>query len=565
MSQIHVNQIAAKLRKSYPEHIDQSIETQDPYYTNSRLLAYWSLDKVAQQKAGESVTLEITDGENDRGIDAVGVDLSENILILTQSKWRKDGSGSIDQADMLKFLAGVKFLLDMSPTEDEMRVASKLVESDSYDDIKEVINEPGVKIYLVAVTTGANELSEVVRGEVDSLLRMLNENDPDDPMAEFIYLNQSEIYKMISGKKKEVSFKLPVLDYGFYKDEVDKTVYYGRVVAENISEIYKENQQNLFSDNLRVGISRSDINNGIRNSVTNEPENFFLYNNGITIIAEDIIPSGNSSRQAVNLSLKNASIVNGAQTVSTLGKLETDSDELSRASVLVRCIKVPKEENSLAKKITRYANTQNVVSNQDFAYLDENQHRLVTELNHEGYSYHLRSSEKLASDDNEKVITLREAATALACANSNIKYPVIAKGAVGKLFDTSDVSGNYYSIFNNGTRPELLIRSVLVLRAVEKELEQKKKDHKNGPRRGVAINARFLITHLILQNVPMNILLNSDLSMNEFLNDVPSKAVEYWDKMSAVFESESGELKDVHPGNVFKNQSRVQQLISDMN
>jgi hypothetical protein len=89
------------------------------------------------------------------------------------------------------------------------------------------------------------------------------------------------------------------------------------------------------------------------------------YNNGITILAEalEIGPGGLLNRDVGYFKLSGASIVNGAQTVSTLGSvLGTEYEsQLGKAFVLVRCIEVPSDEDALGRRITRFANTQNEV------------------------------------------------------------------------------------------------------------------------------------------------------------------------------------------------------------
>src|SRR5262249_47267626 len=160
--------------------------------------------------------------------------------------------------------------------------------------------------------------------------------------------------------------------------------------------------------------------------------------------------------------LTNASIVNGAQTVSTLGSILGSDFEgnLGNASVLMRCIEVPREDEELGRRITRYANTQNEVSSQDFAFLDTVQHRFVQELQALGYEDILRSAE-VPRSKNYTVIDVREAAVALACSNSNLGYSVIAKREVSRLFSETSV---YRALFNDSTEALRLMRAVRIMR-----------------------------------------------------------------------------------------------------
>lgn len=105
----------------------------------------------------------------------------------------------------------------------------------------------------------------------------------------------------------------------------------------------------------------------------------------------------------------------------------------------------PKSEDNLAQQITRFANTQNEISSQDFAFLDKEQHRLVRELQVIGFEYILRSAEVPRSKHTDKVIDIRQAAIALACASSNISHAVLAKREVSRLFTDQSV---YKALFN---------------------------------------------------------------------------------------------------------------------
>jgi hypothetical protein len=54
----------------------------------------------------------VTDGSHDNGIDAVYFDPAEHNCLLVQSKWIHSGNGSMELGDALKFLQGVRDLLE---------------------------------------------------------------------------------------------------------------------------------------------------------------------------------------------------------------------------------------------------------------------------------------------------------------------------------------------------------------------------------------------------------------------------------------------------------------------
>src|ERR1700690_714411 len=111
MSQFHVSQIETRLRSLYQG--DHWRDDLDDVANLSRLLAFFAVQIVLGPDDGNKRIVEITDGSEDRGIDAVGVDDATKQVVFVQSKWRQDGSGSMALGDVLKFLSGVRSLLGM--------------------------------------------------------------------------------------------------------------------------------------------------------------------------------------------------------------------------------------------------------------------------------------------------------------------------------------------------------------------------------------------------------------------------------------------------------------------
>lgn len=142
----------------------------------------------------------------------------------------------------------------------------------------------------------------------------------------------------------------------------------------------------LFGQNLREALEKSKTYEGMKNTIRNNPEDFWFYNNGITILAEDFNSkcSENSVEQII---LKNFSIINGAQTTSSLGKFlqeatlnecEEDIEKLKKVFVLVRVLKVVDED--FAAKIAIYNNTQNPITTRDMASGRPEQQKLYNKL-----------------------------------------------------------------------------------------------------------------------------------------------------------------------------------------
>jgi hypothetical protein len=138
--------------------------------------------------------------------------------------------------------------------------------------------------------------------------------------------------------------------------------------GEQLANIYDRWGARLLEQNVRCFLqARGNINKGIRNTIENNPEMFFAYNNGITATAESVeaslSPSGLQVKQ-----LRNLQIVNGGQTTASIHAASRKKDvDLSRVFVQMKLSIIPPERSpEVVPKISEYANSQNRVNAADF-------------------------------------------------------------------------------------------------------------------------------------------------------------------------------------------------------
>ena len=132
-----------------------------------------------------------------------------------------------------------------------------------------------------------------------------------------------------------------------------------------IAELYDDYGERLLEQNVRTFLQfRGKVNKGMRNTIQNEPEMFFAYNNGITATAEEVI----SESQRSILRIRNLQIVNGGQTTAALFNSRHNSKlDISDVYVQVKLTVIPPDETeNIVPRISEYANTQNKVSAADF-------------------------------------------------------------------------------------------------------------------------------------------------------------------------------------------------------
>jgi AIPR protein len=138
----------------------------------------------------------------------------------------------------------------------------------------------------------------------------------------------------------------------------------------------------LYEKNVRKFLgNKRKVNKGIEATIESHPERFGLYNNGITIVAEDV-----TKLSPDELSLRNPFIVNGCQTTRSIwsvlqrklnsgGTAPSDmqkewESKLNAAVVITKIVVVGSEGEELLTETTRYTNSQNAVGEKDFIALE---------------------------------------------------------------------------------------------------------------------------------------------------------------------------------------------------
>jgi hypothetical protein len=124
-------------------------------------------------------------------------------------------------------------------------------------------------------------------------------------------------------------------------------------------------------------------------TLAQEPEYFWYYNNGITIVCDDA--KQESARGRNILRVTNPQVINGQQTTRTLSRIARTGP---RASVLVRVIRVPRapgmrgsDFDTLVSRIVAATNWQNAIRPSDLMSNDRRQIEIERQLRKLHYLY----------------------------------------------------------------------------------------------------------------------------------------------------------------------------------
>jgi hypothetical protein len=136
-----------------------------------------------------------------------------------------------------------------------------------------------------------------------------------------------------------------------------------------LAQIYDRFGSQLLEQNVRTFLqAKGKVNKGIRKTILDEPRRFFPYNNGISATAEGVseVREGGVSQLR---SVRNLQIVNGGQTTASIfNAFKKDKGApIDQVSVQMKLSVVSADmATELVPKISRFANSQNKISDSDF-------------------------------------------------------------------------------------------------------------------------------------------------------------------------------------------------------
>lgn len=145
--------------------------------------------------------------------------------------------------------------------------------------------------------------------------------------------------------------------------------YLAIVPGSILSTLYKNFGTRLLESNVRAFLQQTGkINRGIRDTIIKEPYMFLPYNNGLATTAQEVTTEVLENGQLVITGVKDFQIVNGGQTTASLFHTEKKhKTDLSQVFVQMKLTVIKDEErkNETVPFISRYANSQNKVSELD--------------------------------------------------------------------------------------------------------------------------------------------------------------------------------------------------------
>ncbi|MFJ3925940.1 AIPR family protein [Streptomyces sp. NPDC090022] len=463
----------------------------------SRALAAKAVRLVTGCTAAEAAD-SVIDGRDDHGIDAVAFSLTSPDIWLIQSKWSNGGNARLRTQDVHRLVAGLRHLAELQYDRFNHRF-QRLA-----DRVDEVLASPHCRIHLVAAVMGDGHLS--AQAESQLYREVADFNFVDARVVDVRLLGIADFHSAAryASAPRPLSVTATLSD-GWYATSLPYRAYVGTVAADELALWYQRHGERLYEGNLRQSLGLTKVNQGLVSSLTKDPQDFWYFNNGITVLCDAVRVDYFARRaegQPARLELSGARVANGAQTLTSVFRAyEEAPDAAAQARVLLRVICVEDAPGALAAHITLATNTQNHMEARDFIALDDQQAQIRDEFARElGKEYvYKRGALGPAPAAGCSVV---EAATALACAHPDSSLVARLHGDSEFLWRRAP-AGAYTQLFSPGPPARQIWRSVLLLRAVSQAMHEMS-DSLPPRARAVCDSGRLLVAHIVFQTVGLD-------------------------------------------------------------
>lgn len=515
-----INHVRQAILREFGAIIDLSnVETKKPQEVEQRRMSR-SLAALAVRRLTDCesaiAAASVIDGRDDQGIDAIAFGDSAPELFLVQAKWSDRGNAGIDTSAARAMVDGFRKI--------EARDFERFNERfDSIaEQVKGVLHEPNLRVTFVLAVMGDGHMSPEVQGIFDDACREYN---GFGPWLHYRVLNAAEFWGQVREDLSGADSNFSVRMNQWIHRNQPTDAYQGSVPADEVAAWYEKYGDRLFDRNVRRSLGLTSVNQSMVETLKNHPTSFWSRNNGITILCSEIEPHFWGSRRAANepveLKLRGASVVNGAQTVSaTQVANEASPETVCDADISVRVICVPADgTDDFGSVITRSTNTQNHMERRDFIAIDPTQIRIREDfaLTLDKTYVFKRGDMDPAPDAGCSVV---HAAVALACAHRNSDLVVRAKRDTNLLFEEGS-GGAYPLLFGNQPSAQQIWRSVLQFRAVIGAVHEESR-RLDGRAATIGEHGELMIAHIVFRLIGFEKLEEPECDWAAELENVPN-------------------------------------------
>lgn len=281
-----------------------------------RAFIFWYI-KATEDLPNEDVNERITDRSKDAGSDAVYPDYNTKTIKVIQSKYSPNiGESPFNKDELNKLNKVCDYILGKADYE-ELRDYIHKGLKERLDVAVRLVKEESFQVKPIFITTHRENPNYKIYDNSDIPIQVLSSKEIEIKYNEWLHGHTPEL--------GELDFEYVELMHG----PENPKAYLAILKTTVLREKYRKYKDTLFSRNVRIYQEKYKPNKAIKDTLTDKPHYFWYFNNGITILTERITPKDDERK----LVLKNPQIINGCQSVTTIGESK-ESDALLFAKIV---------------------------------------------------------------------------------------------------------------------------------------------------------------------------------------------------------------------------------------
>jgi AIPR protein len=431
-----------------------------PFCTSARHAFTHVMLEYVLSLTPEEIEDAVTDGTNDRGIDAVFVDDRDgaNAIHLFQFKHVdsfQKAKNNFPSNEVDKLLSFCSELLEQNL---QMKKTCNPILWAKVQEIWEALEQPAPSFEV--------HFCGNMKTMVDTHQRRVARALERYKSFSLVHHSLDSIVDLFLEKRRaKVDTTIRVVDKNYF-ERTDGNIR-GLIVTLEASELIKlvtdpENKAqvrlDVFNDNVRVYLTRKNrVNKRIHaTAISDRNAEFWYLNNGITLTCDSF--SYQPGTRAPLVQLANVQIVNGGQTSNALFEAYSeDPDKVKHVLILARIYEARGPD--ITSKIAEATNSQTPINTRDLRSNDDIQRKLEESFADQGLYYERKHRQHHLQPKSVRIDALSAGQAFLAY---ELGYPEVAKKDRAKVFGEM-----YDNIFNDEITPTKLIVPLRILGEIE--------------------------------------------------------------------------------------------------
>ena len=357
--------------------------SEDNAFVHWFLQAFLTSDREAAAQA-------VTGASGDKDVDAVFIDDNLSKVFVLQGKYHKGNKPPQEKRDSVLSFAQLARIIPGPEPEFathcenlDPNVAARLLNA------RKRIRQRNFGLALYYVTTG--RCSGALKAEAESVASRVQRD------VTISIFDRADVLNLLVDYLSGAAPPVPFVDLRLiggpeslihrFDEQTDIDSWILTMSGRDLAQLYEVAGDRLFARNIRGFLGDTKINDGMASTLQKQPEYFWYFNNGVTIVCNSARTT--SERGTSILRVNNPQIINGQQTTRTLHQTTTKD-----AAVLVRVISIQRSGSSaeqqfesLVSNIVAATNWQNAILPSDLRSNDARQVALERDFAKVRYHY----------------------------------------------------------------------------------------------------------------------------------------------------------------------------------